>query len=82
MVLRDARVQAKSESHLPWGEDMATLEVADSGVGLPEDFTPSGSTSMGMDIVSVLAEQLDGTLRHRNEAGAVFSIEFPKGSIQ
>jgi PAS domain S-box-containing protein len=64
------------------GEDMATLEVADSGVGLPEDFTPSGSTSMGMDIVSVLAEQLDGTLRHRNEAGAVFSIEFPKGSIQ
>jgi len=59
---------------------MASLEVADTGRGLPDDFSAQFAGSMGMEIVSILTEQLDGTLKYRNEGGAVFTISFPRES--
>jgi PAS domain S-box-containing protein len=57
--------------------DRARLTVRDDGIGLPEGFDPEKSQSLGMHLTRILAQQLDGTLRHRNEGGAVFEMEFP-----
>jgi two-component sensor histidine kinase len=57
-------------------EDEYTLQVADSGKGLPTDFNAIGS--MGMRLVNVLTEQLNGLIDVRNEAGATFTIRFKK----
>lgn len=54
------------------------LKIADNGVGLPESFDPSRNASMGMEIVSILTSQLEGTLSFRNEHGATFEIKFPR----
>lgn len=50
------------------------LEVADTGKGLPNDFT--SSQSMGMNLVSILVKQLNGNLVIDPSAGARFKIEF------
>ena len=54
------------------------LEIGDDGVGLPEGFEPSDSSSMGMEIVSILTQQLDGRLRVDGTGGARFEISFPR----
>ena len=74
--------QGVGQVRITFREDgrMASLEVADTGQGLPDDFSAQESGSMGMEIVSILTEQLDGTLKYRNEGGAVFTISFPRES--
>ena len=54
------------------------LRIADNGSGLPEGFDPNDGQSMGMDIVSILTSQLEGTLEAQNDDGAVFAIKFPR----
>ncbi|HKI73911.1 MAG TPA: histidine kinase dimerization/phosphoacceptor domain -containing protein, partial [Pseudomonadales bacterium] len=54
------------------------LRISDDGVGLPEGFEPSSSTSMGMEIVSILTQQLDGCLHIEGRQGASFEISFPR----
>jgi len=54
------------------------LRIADNGIGLPDDFDPTKSISMGMEIVSILTKQLEGELSSYNDNGAVFEIKFPK----
>ncbi|MEQ8244576.1 histidine kinase dimerization/phosphoacceptor domain -containing protein [Fulvivirga sp.] len=50
------------------------LQVSDSGKGLPLNFTES--QNMGMRLVNVLTEQLDGLLKIENEGGAHFTLKF------
>ena len=54
------------------------LQISDDGVGLPVGFEPSMSSSMGMEIVSILTQQLDGRLQIDGSKGARFEISFPK----
>ncbi|MCB1647442.1 MAG: PAS domain S-box protein, partial [Pseudomonadales bacterium] len=54
------------------------LEIGDDGNGLPEGFELSTSASMGMEIVSILTQQLDGRLRFNSDEGARFEISFPR----
>ncbi len=54
------------------------LEVKDDGAGLPEDFTLTNTSSMGMEIVSILTQQLDGRLCFNSDCGAAFQISFPR----
>ena len=53
------------------------LTIADDGVGLPEGFSLTNTSSMGMEIVSILTEQLDGKLRVGPGPGASFEIAIP-----
>ena len=53
------------------------LNVSDNGVGLPTDFDPDSGASMGMEIVSILTQQLDGRLQAVGDDGAHFEISFP-----
>jgi two-component sensor histidine kinase len=44
---------------------------------LPADFDPKQSGSMGMEIVDILTQQLEGRLSFQSTDGAQFLIEFP-----
>jgi PAS domain S-box-containing protein len=48
------------------------LRIADSGNGLPADFSVEAAGSMGLQLAENLASQLGGRLEARNEGGAVF----------
>jgi PAS domain S-box-containing protein len=52
------------------------LQVADDGVGLPPSVYPRDTSSLGLQLVSTLAEQLDAELRVERDHGTIFRLEF------
>lgn len=54
------------------------LKIRDNGKGLPENFDFDNLKSLGLDIVSILAEQLSARLKAYNDHGACFEIIFQK----
>lgn len=56
--------------------DRLGLTIADNGRGMPADFKPEGSRSLGCRISQGLANQLGGTLSYANKAGTVVRVEF------
>jgi PAS domain S-box-containing protein len=52
------------------------LTVADDGVGLPTEIDLAGSGSLGLQLVSDLAQQLYGTVAVRRDGGTLFTITF------
>ena len=52
------------------------LRIRDNGVGLPTDFGVMQGNSLGLQLVSDLTRQLDGTLSVERENGAVFIVTF------
>ncbi len=57
--------------------EVCLLEVADNGVGLPEEVTIETTMSLGLKLVSVLAHQLGGEARSERNAGTRFVVSFP-----
>ncbi len=57
-------------------EEQFLLTVEDNGVGLPENVDPYQTSSMGLQLVNLLVEQLQGTMTFDRSAGAKFSILF------
>jgi two-component sensor histidine kinase len=55
----------------------AVLTVSNSGRSLPGDFDPSDCSSLGMQLVSGLVEQLSGTLEILSEPQTAFVVTFP-----
>jgi PAS domain S-box-containing protein len=56
------------------------LAISDNGVGLPADISfppPSSTPSLGLQLVEVLARQLDGRVRLKRSNGTQFNIIFP-----
>ena len=55
------------------------LNVSDNGVGLPKDFNMENTDSLGLQLVSTLAKQLDGDISiNSSSSGASFSFTFPE----
>lgn len=54
---------------------MVELEVRDNGKGLPENWKQN-SHSLGMELISSLCEQIDGTHQFKNDKGLVFNLAF------
>ncbi len=54
------------------------VSIGDDGIGLPEGVEPGASSGFGLTLVSVLAQQLQGTLRMERGNGtrAVLDFEF------
>jgi len=52
------------------------LVVSDNGVGLPAGFDVQRSGSLGLQLVSTLAEQLDASLTITSRGGARFEVAF------
>ena len=59
------------------GRDHLILTVADDGVGLPSAIDLSAPRTMGLELVTTLAEQLDGTIELTRDGGTRFRIRFP-----
>uniref|UniRef100_B8HWB5 histidine kinase n=1 Tax=Cyanothece sp. (strain PCC 7425 / ATCC 29141) TaxID=395961 RepID=B8HWB5_CYAP4 len=61
-------------------EQMITLSVADDGIGLPPDLDCRQSSSLGLQLVHDLTEQLDGSLTiasaQSHPQGTCFTIRF------
>jgi PAS domain S-box-containing protein len=53
------------------------LSICDDGIGMPDDFDFDNSLSMGLEIVSILTEKLEGTIKHSGGKGSTFRIRFP-----
>jgi two-component sensor histidine kinase len=53
-----------------------SLMIKDNGVGLPESFSMDSEKSLGMFIVKLLVEQLDGTIEISRIQGTAFTIHF------
>jgi two-component sensor histidine kinase len=53
--------------------------VSDDGVGIAESFDPATTRSLGMHLVTMLVEQLDGRLQMVRSPGTSFRFSFPVG---
>jgi two-component sensor histidine kinase len=57
-------------------EDDYQIIIRDNGVGLPKDFNMYQTTSLGFEIITALADQIDANIEFSNSPGAQFSIKF------
>lgn len=52
------------------------LTVADNGIGFPEDIDFQNSESLGLQLVNILVEQIDGCIELKKNGGTEFVIWF------
>jgi PAS domain S-box-containing protein len=57
-------------------EERIELIIADDGRGLPPDFAPEKSASLGLRLVKILSDQIKGQLQWNNAGGAEFVLTF------
>jgi PAS domain S-box-containing protein len=53
-----------------------TLTIRDNGIGLPPDWKLKTVNSLGLKLVEILAQQLEGTLQVNSHLGTEFSLRF------
>ncbi|MCI0497901.1 MAG: response regulator [Thermoplasmata archaeon] len=58
------------------GDRAYVLTVSDDGVGLPADFDPGSSGSLGMQLINTLTDQLDGEVELDGSRGTRYTITF------
>ena len=58
------------------------LVVADSGIGLPEEFDFKSTKTLGLRLVRRLAKQLYGSVLYAHEKGAKFTISFSETALR
>lgn len=61
--------------------DEYIFEVADNGIGKPENITPKG-TGFGTELVNLLVKQLDGQLTVNSINGTHITIQFKHSKLQ
>ena len=54
------------------------LTVSDTGVGISPDIDIKNSSSMGLQLVNLLAKQLDGSIEVKIDKGTSFSLLYPQ----
>jgi two-component sensor histidine kinase len=52
------------------------LTVTDNGTGFPEEMDFQNPESLGLQLVNILVEQIDGCIELKRECGTVFTIWF------
>jgi hypothetical protein len=60
------------------GPQQVTVVVKDNGIGFPEDLDFRQAQSLGLQLVSLLTDQLQGTIRLIRDGGTTFEIVFPR----
>ncbi|PKD42849.1 PAS domain S-box protein [Rhodohalobacter barkolensis] len=72
-------IQLKSHEE----EEIVSIQVIDNGVGLPDDFETMKNSSLGLELIELLTEQLEGENRYySNGTGTVFELCFKKTDIK
>ncbi len=54
------------------------LKIKDNGIGIPENFTVNNATTLGLQLVFLLTEQLSGEISTKNISGTEVNIYFPE----
>lgn len=57
-------------------EGILEIEVRDSGSGLPEGLDPKHARSLGMMLIRILSEQINGDVTFRNDGGTIAKLTF------
>jgi len=70
---RGGRVHIELLDHV---DGTFTLCVGDDGIGIPKDGVLNNPDSLGLELVTLLAEKLDGSTELRSEAGTEWRIRF------
>jgi two-component sensor histidine kinase len=52
------------------------LQISDNGIGMPEEINFTTTKSLGLQLVSALVNQLDGTVHLKKENGTCYQINF------
>lgn len=65
-----------SEEELPEKGIRYTLIVSDNGIGVPKDLDFENSETLGLQLVSILVDQLDGEIELKRDKGTKFIIKF------
>jgi two-component sensor histidine kinase len=60
----------------PLEEHTFQMVVKDNGVGIPEDLDIGNAKSMGLQIVTILVNQLEGSMEVQREGGTTVKIVF------
>jgi two-component sensor histidine kinase len=53
-----------------------TLVVEDNGVGLPDSINFRNTSSLGLQLVNTLVDQINGEIELKNESGTKYTIQF------
>lgn len=59
-------------------EDYELSLKEDNGIGLPENFNVGKDAHPGIQLIFMLSEQINGTIRINHEQGTSYHITFPK----
>ncbi|PHR21537.1 MAG: hypothetical protein COA38_18670 [Fluviicola sp.] len=73
---RDNKLFFSLDNSVEHDDGHYVLTIGDNGVGLPKDFNPENSESLGMELVQIFTEQLDGTIEHIKRPGTFYRILF------
>ncbi|MBN2613448.1 MAG: sensor histidine kinase [Bacteroidales bacterium] len=57
-------------------ENQYTLQVKDNGTGIPKKFNHEKSNSLGINLVKLLAKQLEGNVEFESNGGTTIKISF------
>ena len=58
-------------------DDMNMLTIIDNGVGLPADLNLEKAETLGLRLVKMLSQQINGSLELDRSAGTIFRLKFP-----
>jgi len=70
---RDGRIDIQLASN---GNGGAVLSVSDDGIGLPENLDPAKTESLGLQLVTLLADQIGGELSIQHRDPTRFALHF------
>ncbi len=73
----EIRIELRAEDN-----DRLRLSISDNGVGLPPDLDFDNPSSLGLQLVSMLIQQLKGTIELDRSAGTSFNITFAERKNQ
>ncbi|MGB9927002.1 MAG: PAS domain S-box protein [Methanosarcina sp.] len=68
-------VNSRMEDSQTYGNNFL-LQVSDDGIGIPEDVSPEDSETLGLQLISILLEQLEGELELKRDCGTEYLIQF------
>lgn len=57
-------------------DDQFQFTYKDDGIGLPDNYSENLTHSLGIELIEMLVQQLNGTINIKNENGAGFEINF------
>lgn len=60
------------------GSENLVLKVEDNGIGMPAEYSVENSSTLGLQLVSLLTRQINGELNINRNGGTKVSITFPR----